>query len=239
MFKDYENMTEKEIDNLSDDELVELYQFVDQDIKTLSSNLWLDYNIQDVELIDLLDNHLGLINLHCDLSFKAKCNFTDALGTVKMWDILIYNYLKEKNILIPPNISHDFKPFAGAYVKEPIKKMYDWVVSVDLNSLYPHLIQQYNISPECLIDGNCIDGMVHDKKLDDEFLNQKISIDPRATMAANGQYFRKDKEGFLPKIMRELYAERKEIKKEMLTEKQKLVNVQEEIKKRGIKNEKG
>lgn len=231
----YENLTEQEIDNLSNEEMTKLYEFVDADIKSISSNLFLDYNIMDVQLIDLLDDHLDLINLHCSLSYKAKCNFTDALGTVKIWDVLIYNHLKEKNVMIPPNVSHEFTPFAGAYVKNPVKKMYDWVVSIDLNSLYPHLIQQYNISPECLIDGKCIDGMAHEKKLDDRFLNQVFSIDPRATMAANGQYFRKDKRGFLPQIMEDLYAERKEIKRDMLKEKQKLIDIQEEVRKRGIK----
>lgn len=234
MVKEYENLTEEEIDNLNDEELIELYKYCNEDIKDLLSNLFIDYNIQDVELIDLLDNHLDLINLHCKLSFKAKCNFVDALGTVKMWDILIYNYLKEKKIMIPPITSHEFKPFAGAYVKNPDKKIYDWVASIDLNSLYPHLIQQYNISPECLIEDKCIPNMVSNNKLDDRFLNQEFSIDPRAILAANGQYFRKDKEGFLPRIMRDLYDERKKIKKEMLDEKQKLVNIEEEIKRRKI-----
>ena len=41
--------------------------------------------------------------------------------------------------------------YAGAYVKEPIPGKYDWVVSFDLNSLYPHLIMQYNISPETFV----------------------------------------------------------------------------------------
>ena len=107
-------------------------------------------------------------------------------------------------------------------------------MSIDLNSLYPMLISQYNISPENLIDGKCIEGMVSNKKLDENFLYEKFTIDPRATMAANGQYFRKDNKGFLPQIMEELYAERKEIKIKMLKEKQKLVDVQEEIRKRGI-----
>lgn len=193
---------------------------------------FLDYNIQDVELIDLLDNHLGLIELHCNLSFKAKCNFTDALGTVRLWDIFIYNYLKDKNIMIPPNVLHEFRPFAGAYVKEPIKKIYDWVASIDLNSLYPSLIQEFNISPEKIIDGKTID--VDQKQLDNRFLNEEFSIDPRGICAANGQYFSKEGKGFLPIIMAELYAERKEIKKKMLTEKQTLVYLKEEITKRGI-----
>ena len=193
---------------------------------------FMDYNIYDVELIDLLDEHLGLMELHCNLSFKAKCNFSDAMGTVKIWDVLIYHFLKEKNIMIPPIVMKDFKPFAGAYVKEPVKKIYDWVASIDLNSLYPMLIQQYNISPECLIPEKNIE--VDMKKIDERFLNQDFNFDPRCIIAGNGQYFRKDEKGFLPKIMKSLYAERKTIKKEMLKEKQILVDFETEIKKRGL-----
>ena len=43
--------------------------------------------------------------------------------------------------------------FAGGYVKDPIIGRHNWVVSFDLNSLYPNLIVQYNISPETLIHG--------------------------------------------------------------------------------------
>ena len=63
-----------------------------------------------------------------------------------------YNYLKKKNIVIPPKekIEKNSK-YAGAYVKEPIPGRYDWVVSFDLTSLYPSLIMQYSISPETLV----------------------------------------------------------------------------------------
>lgn len=195
---------------------------------------FVDYNIYDVELMDMLDNFLDLVNLHCQLSFKARCNFIDALGTVKIWDILIYHYLRDRNILIPPIVMKDFIPFAGAYVKEPEKKIHDWVASMDLNSLYPHLIMQYNISPETLIDGKIIPGLMEKKKLDDRFLSQEFSPDPRAILAANGQYFSKGKKGFLPVIMHEIYEERKAVKKEMLIKKQELVNIEEELKKRGL-----
>ena len=55
--------------------------------------------------------------------------------------MIIYNDLKKKGIVIPPKKDQDkSEKYAGAYVKEPIPGMYDWVVSFDLNSLYPHLI---------------------------------------------------------------------------------------------------
>jgi DNA polymerase elongation subunit (family B) len=70
-----------------------------------------------------------------------------------MWDSIIYNYLKKQNIVIPPKTkSEKNEKYAGAYVKEPIPGVYDWVVSFDLNSLYPHLIMQYAISPETLVE---------------------------------------------------------------------------------------
>ena len=73
-----------------------------------------------------------------------------------MWDNIIYNYLKKRNIVIPPkNKSTKSEKYARAYVKEPKPGRYDWVVSFDLNSLYPHLIMQYNISPETLREARC------------------------------------------------------------------------------------
>ena len=50
-----------------------------------------------------------------------------------MWDNIIYNYLKDKDVVIPPKERSDKNDkYAGAYVKEPIPGVYDWVVSFDL-----------------------------------------------------------------------------------------------------------
>jgi DNA polymerase elongation subunit (family B) len=85
------------------------------------------------------------------MAYDAKVNFTDVFYQVRTWDSIIYNYLKKRNIVIPPKKSVEKNDkYAGAYVKEPKPGSYDWVVSFDLNSLYPHLIMQYNISPETL-----------------------------------------------------------------------------------------
>ena len=60
--------------------------------------------------------------------------------------------------------------FEGAYVKEPQVGQHKWVMSFDLNSLYPHLIMQYNMSPETLVTSEymklTVDNMLKEVKLD-------------------------------------------------------------------------
>jgi DNA polymerase elongation subunit (family B) len=113
---------------------------------------FIEYNITDVELVDKLEDKMKLIDLCLTMAYDAKVNYIDVLGTTKYWDILIYNHLRKKNIVIPQKIKQEkFEKYEGAYVKDPIVGMHKWVMSFDLNSLYPHLIMQYNISPETLI----------------------------------------------------------------------------------------
>ena len=74
--------------------------------------------------------------------------------------------MRSKNIVIPQK-TKSVKPekFEGAYVKDPQVGMHKWVMSFDLNSLYPHLIMQYNISPETLVSQEKVKGMNVDKLL--------------------------------------------------------------------------
>ena len=106
-----------------------------------------------MELVDKLEDKMKLIELCLTMAYEAKVNYIDVLGTVRYWDILIYNYLREKNIVIHQKIKAEkVEKFEGAYVKDPLVGMHNWVMSFDLNSLYPHLIMLYYISPERLID---------------------------------------------------------------------------------------
>jgi DNA polymerase elongation subunit (family B) len=89
-----------------------------------------------------------------------------------MWDSLIYSYLIEKNIVVPPKIiSQKDDRFEGAYVKDPQVGRHDWVASFDLNSLYPHLMMQYSISPENIIEKSYI--MERKQKLIQELKTRK------------------------------------------------------------------
>ena len=151
------------------------------------------------------------------MAYTAKVNYLDVMFQVRMWDTIIYNYLKKKNIVIPPKDRTDKdSKFAGAYVKEPIPGVYDWVVSFDLNSLYPHLIMQYNISPETLIEER------HPRTTVDRILEEELNFQMYSDYAvcANGAMYRKDVKGFLPELMEKMYAERVIFKKKMLQAKQ-------------------
>ena len=182
-----------------------------KDFYTSDWQKFMEYNIQDVELIDRLEDKMKLLELAITMSYDAKVNFEDVYSQVRMWDTIIYNYLREKNIVVPPRKgSKKDEKYAGAYVKEPIPGKYDWVVSFDLNSLYPHLIMQYNISPETLWETR------HPSASVERILNQEIEIDPEFATCANGAQYRKDVYGFLPEIMQKIYDERTIYKKKML-----------------------
>jgi DNA polymerase elongation subunit (family B) len=188
-----------------------------KDFYTKGWQKFVEYNIVDVELVDRMEDKMKLIELALTMAYDAKVNYEDVFSQVRMWDTIIYNYLKKRNIVIPPNERSDKdSKYAGAYVKEPIPGAYDWVVSFDLNSLYPHLIMQYNISPETLLDKR------HPSVNVDKILNEELTFEMYKDYAvcANGAMYRKDVRGFLPELMEKIYNERVIFKKKMLAAEQ-------------------
>mgnify|MGYP001326704513 FL=1 len=184
--------------------------------KDFYTNGWqkfVEYNIIDVELVDRMEDKLKLIELALTMAYDAKVNYQDIFFQVRLWDCIIYNELKKRNIAIPQKVgSKKDEKYAGAYVKEPIPGKYDWVVSFDLNSLYPHLIMQYNISPETLIDKR------HPSATVDRILGEEINFElyKDNAICANGAMYRKDKRGFLPELMQKYYDERVIYKNRMI-----------------------
>lgn len=221
---------EKKLDYSEYDSLHQLYK--------LDYQKFIEYNIKDVELILRLDDKLKLLELGLTLAYDTKTNYDDVFAQTRMWDALTYNHLMAQNIVVPPRIIKDKDAaFEGAYVKEPQVGMHRWVASFDLNSLYPHLMMQYNISPETLIEpedyddsmrtvlssGVTVDGLL-EKRVDTSQLKN-------CTMTPNGQFFRTDMQGFLPKMMEEMYEDRKKFKKLMLQAKQEKENEKDDSKK--------
>jgi DNA polymerase elongation subunit (family B) len=188
-----------------------------KDFYTKGWQKFIEYNIIDVELVDKLEDKMKLIELALTMAYDAKVNYADVFYQVRMWDNIIYTYLKKRDIVIPPrNKERKDEKYAGAYVKEPIPGMYDWVVSFDLNSLYPHLIMQYNISPETLLEEK------HPTVNVDKILNKDLTFELHKDYAvcANGAMYRKDIRGFLPELMEKIYNERVIFKKKMLAAEQ-------------------
>ena len=186
-----------------------------KDFYTKDYQRFVEYNIQDVELVDKLEDKMKLIELCLTMAYESRVNYIDVFSQVRCWDTLIYNHLRNKNIMIPPREEHEKDTkYEGAYVKDPALGMHDWIVSFDLNSLYPHLIMQYNISPETFV------GVQHHGVNVDSVLNERADLnfakDKNVTIAPNGAMFKKDNQGFLPELMEKMYGERVVYKKQSI-----------------------
>jgi len=202
-----------------------------KDFYTKGWQKFIEYNIVDVELVDRLEDKMKLIELALTMAYDAKVNYADVFYQVRVWDTIIYNYLKKRDIVIPPKSkSQKNEKYAGAYVKEPIPGKYDWVVNFDLNSLYPHLIMQFNVSPETLVDER------HPTVNVDKILNQELTFEMYKDYAVcpNGAMYRKDVRGFLPELMEKMYNDRVVYKEKMIVakkeyEKKKTKELEKEI----------
>ena len=180
---------------------------------------FIDYNIKDVQLVDKIDVQTGLMDLALVIAYKGGVNYAETFGTTGIWDTIIYRYLYAKNIAVPPTEHKHKDSYPGGYVKEPRLGMSEWVTSFDLNSLYPNLIVQYNMSPETLLTGtgdftaSGVDHYLHNE-LTEEAKSRDVAV------AANGSMYRKDKRGIMPDIIIGLYNERRDVKNDMLRLKQ-------------------
>lgn len=202
--------------------------------------LYIEYNIQDTELVYKIETFgkysSKLIELALTLAYDNKCNYEDVFQQVRMWDAIIFNHLKKKGIVMPlMKQGKKDAQYAGAHVKEPTPGMYDWVVSFDLNSLYPHLIMMYNLSPETLIkSADYTDEMraLRPKLSVNALLNKELDLDfltgKKITCTSNQQFFDTSKRGFLAEIMDDMYKGRVVYKKKAIEAKKKLEAAKED-----------
>ena len=170
---------------------------------------FIDYNIKDVDLVDKLEEKLGILTLAMTMAYRGGVNYEDVLGTTAIWDSILYRLLHNKKVVVPPKIEKPKGDYAGGYVKEPQVGSHDWVTSFDLNSLYPNIIVQYNMSPETVVD-----GLVHTSV--EHMLRGMTEHDGKYALAPSGVRFSREKEGVIPSIIRQYYSERRTIKDEML-----------------------
>jgi DNA polymerase elongation subunit (family B) len=196
---------------------------------------FIEYNIKDVELVEKLEDKMKLIELALTLAYDNKVNYDDVFTQVRMWDAIVYNYLLKKKIVIPQmKRGSKSSQYEGAYVKDPILGMHEWVASFDLNSLYPHLIMQYNISMETLVEpsryNDNMRGLLQNCNINVEsLLNQEVDTEILkqlgVTLTPNGQLFKTGEQGVLPEIMDSMYKDRTRYKKLALEAKKKIETV--------------
>lgn len=209
-----------------------------ENLYTDNPQLYIDYNIQDVNLIVELEEKLKLFDIVFSLTYLGLSNYEDVLGTVKFWEQYIAAYLFSQNkVPLFTKIKSPVKNIQGAYVREPKKGFWEWIFSVDLKSLYPHIIQQLNIGPDTVIDESLLPDEILELENSTSFekiLSKDADLgllkEYDISMAPNYTYFKKDVISFLSAMMRHLYSMRSSVKEEMLNIQQKIVDEKDDSK---------
>jgi len=193
---------------------------------------FVEYNVQDVDLVQELDEKLNLLDLHISVAYAAKINYDDAYSQVRTWDTLIYNYLLEHNKVIPQKeITSKDVQYEGAYVKDPQIGFHNWVVSFDVASMYPNIIRMINISPDTILQYMASFDMT--KFMDDSV---DLSQYKQYCIGVNGSLYDKNKNGFMPELVDKFYSMRKKKKKEMIQCKLELEEIRKELHRRKSQN---
>lgn len=185
---------------------------------------FVEYNLKDVWLINRLEDKIKLMEFAVTLAYMAKVNYGDVFYPTRTIESLCYDYLLSSNIIMEAKRHGDTAAktaYVGAFVKDPHLGLHDWVVSFDLNSLYPSIIRQLNLSPETLrpeFENPSVDiDSLLEKRADLSYLKSDD-----LAVAANGHHFSRSQLGFLPQVVEHLVTERKRVKKEMLAAEQNL-----------------
>ena len=214
---------------LSYDEYGNLTNLYDQ-----NPQLYLDYNLKDTHLIQRFEDETALLSLVLTVAYGGGVNYSEAFGTVGIWDTTLYRKLMSHNIVpfVKGDAGQRSSDLVGGYVKDPVAGMYKWVVSFDLNSLYPHLMLQYNMSPETFIP-NFRENVSQEMVLNGTYQNN----DKTKSVCANGVCFSNSKLGVIPEIIEEYYGNRSKIKKEMLRVEQLAEDEHDPVKKKELKKQ--
>jgi DNA polymerase elongation subunit (family B) len=202
------------------------------DLKARNHQLYIDYNIGDVDLVFRIDGARNLFNLAINIAYYAKINFDDVFSPIRTWDAILFNSLRQQNIVIPEKVQHPKERFMGAWVKEPnggAGGLFESILSVDLESLYPCVIMQWNISPETIVEEfhpqpiqKWVDGTA-------KFDTNDLSCNP------NGVRYSKTKRGVIPIEIEKVFKQRKHHKKLNQQYAQELLLIDKEIERRGLK----
>lgn len=180
------------------------------DLYDRNPQLFYEYNLHDTMLIAKLEDKMKLIELVFTMAYDAKINYIDTLASVKPWEVIINNYLIDQKMVHRSRSKSENRPLAGGYVKDVQVGEHKWVMSFDLTSLYPHLIMQYNISPDTFVRKGPLVSI-------DSLLTRKHTIiDEDCSHAANGCLYTNQHRGFMAALMERTYKDRDRYKKLMI-----------------------
>ncbi len=139
---------------------------------------FIEYNRQDVALLDKLDKKLRFIDLANEIAHDNTVLLQTTAGAVAVTEQAIVNEAHRRGLQVPNRKNHEGNTAAaGAYVAFPKKGVHEWIGSMDLNSLYPSIIRAMNMAPETIVGQIRLD-------LTDEFLHNATTLEKKSFAGA-------------------------------------------------------
>tara|TARA_B100002019_G_scaffold49496_2_gene42099 strand:- start:7090 stop:9753 length:2664 start_codon:yes stop_codon:yes gene_type:complete len=139
---------------------------------------FIEYNRQDVALLDKLDKKLRFIDLANEIAHDNTVLLQTTMGAVAVTEQAIINETHNRGMVAPNRKEHEGgTAAAGAYVAYPKKGVHKWIGSMDLNSLYPSVIRAMNMAPETIV------GQIR-PELTDEMLHNATTLEKKSFAAA-------------------------------------------------------
>ena len=188
---------------------------------------YIDYNMNDVDLVYEIDQKMKLMDLARGICHKGHVPYEDFLFPTRYLDGAALTYMKRLGIVAPNKPRHSEIQqvnLLGAYVKAPNPGRYKWVYDLDLTSLYPSIIMTLNISPETKIGKiENFDGHKYIKDIPMEYSMDKDGwespqalraylLENKYSIAANGVVYDTKQKGFISSILEKWFDERVEYK---------------------------
>lgn len=209
------------------------------------------YGIQDVVLLKNIDAKLGFTNICLGIAQMMGVQISDSLGTVKPWSQYIANMAYLENKVLPPRRENPTPNIVGGFVREPVKGKQEWLCNLDYNSMYPMLsISGHNMSPETYVPIAKLPNDLKDyilRYFNDQNEQARLALPQEVwdnvtallqkynyALAINGAVFDKSHEGLIPRLVNEIYDNRKKDKKTMQKYEAQKVKIGEILSKRGI-----
>jgi DNA polymerase elongation subunit (family B) len=228
------------LDDIAEYELGEKkVDFGNMNLATLADKDWktfVDYNIQDVNLLVKMEEKLQYLELLRMLAYVGLTPFENAMGTLNVITGAAVIEARKNELVVPTFVDNnrDTSKYEGAYVGEPKRGFQDYIVSFDVNSLYPNIMISLNLSPETKMGKFDVDGdniVVHKLKGDPSTVSKKTFVktvkDLDLSISRANILTSQKKPGIFPLIVDNFYKERVVIRREMNKYKRKLSQLEE------------
>lgn len=222
-------------------------------VKELSHSEFVYYGGKDTHLITRVDQKKNFTTLMVMMAEKMGVLIEDTMGTVKPWSNFIANTGYTNKEIIPAKDRESVEvSVKGGRVTDPVVGKHDWVVSVDVNSLYPSEMRAFNMSPEKFVPRHelpkdlleLVLRYFNDEDedarlmLDNSILNKASELLTKYNMSLgmNGAVFKADSKGMVPKLIEDIYTDRKKAKGTQLKYEQRKILIKEILKSKQTPN---